>query len=200
MTDDETVDELFRMAGRCLGQWSAIEYALADLFLSLHGQKPYANNKLRAVFETVQSLDIRLAMLKVSAELSMNDDQGFQESYKKLHEKIRESSRKRNQTAHFALVRTEGRARDKIRLHPFYTPSGSYNGTNKDGLSIKQLQEMRASFVILNDCAIYLSWYVQIRLGIAIPAVQNLANPERLIHTQPTFTAEELASLPQNRP
>ena len=196
MTDQENVDELFRMAGRCLGQWSTIEYAIADLFVSLHDQRPSQDNHLRAVFEVVHSFDVRLAMLTVSAKLAMPEDQGFQKSCQKLVDKIRDAARKRKQVAHFCLVKTTIRKTTTIALHPFYSPSGSYNKTNKSGLCIKQLKELREAFVVLNDRTIFLSWYVQLKLGIAAPHVPRLTDPDRPLNAQPSLTPEELAAVP----
>ncbi len=198
MTDEELVDELFRMAGRCLGQWSAVEYAMADLFVSLHGQLPARDNHLRAVFETIQSLDVRLAILRKSAELVMINDKGFIDSYMKIHERIRKLAKRRNQVAHFSIIKTENPNKPEIiKLHPFYSPSGSYNNTNKPALNAKQLCLMRESFVRINDRTIFLSWYVRIRLGIAERSLRQLVDPHRLLYTSLSLSPTELSLLPQ---
>tara|TARA_R110002110_G_scaffold68080_4_gene184716 strand:+ start:15020 stop:15607 length:588 start_codon:yes stop_codon:yes gene_type:complete len=168
MDENPSMEALMNSVGHCLREWSHVEYNMMRLFLSVHNAPLHEAllPPLRAAFECVQSLEIRLAMLNKSIETSLPLSGDFLENWTILNNKISKMAKKRNQVAHFMAGDTSAVSdQSEFKVFPFYSLTGQLTGTAISPLSNKDLKQRQMSFRTLHQRVHRFYLYNEIRTG-----------------------------------
>lgn len=141
-----TVDDLYMVVGKCLHAWSNVELNLSMLFMALNDH-PRDNHHLRAAFDAVQSLEVRLSMIHATIIHDPRNSGIFTEKWNSLYNKISRTARKRAQVAHFTIIAHSRLGRPEtatLKLQPFFTLTSMM--TNASMLTYDQLCIREQSF------------------------------------------------------
>lgn len=146
--DQEHYDDFLKTFASTLLAWQFVENNLFLVFNFLVGHKKPA--VLSAVYHSISSLKLRLDIVDAAAAVVLEDTPYLKE-WKKLPERIRRNSKKRNYLAHFTLVsHTDGKGETKVLLKPsIFRINVSVEHDN--GYDTRQLNEWRKSFDSLAD-------------------------------------------------
>lgn len=151
MDDSErTREEIFTAMGRCLHAWGFVELEIANLYMILQGIRRDAyTHPMRAAFEAVIALPVRLAMIGayVEADRTLAD---YLPHVQPLKTKIRKQYEKRHEIAHALVGREMTPNGLRASLRPFVT---MYGHSQKRGtqLSLDQINDRTKAFNALAD-------------------------------------------------
>lgn len=197
-------DELFTAIGKCLHAWSGVEQATALLFLSLHDHDHQPDNPLRAAFEVVQSIEVRLAMIHASVVHDSRSAPLFKAKWNALYNKLTRLSRKRAQVAHFAIVAhnsqspSTGETRTEFKVQPFFTYTNMVARTGPAMLTRAQLHAREESFNRTQSRIMGFCRYLWIVRGRPAAFDQLEADPARLLDSGCDRTPKDDESPPQS--
>jgi hypothetical protein len=198
MTVRSSEAEIFHHVGRCLAEWSRIEFGLAVLFCLLNDRKPRANDPLLASFEVVRSFEIKQSILRALVASDERIDDLFRERYGALDKKIGRMARRRAEIAHFSIVRhyNEKSPAGLAMLHPFHTYTGMFFETNRRPLSGNEIKTCAKAFSALADRVFRYVVYMQNVRGLLEPFDQPEVDPRHLLHSAPDRRSRDFVLLP----
>lgn len=138
-------EDFFPAVGRCLHAWGFVELELANLYMILQSiERDAYGHPLRAAFEIVISLEIRVAMVNayVSADPSLRE---YLPHCHALTAKIIRSYKKRHEIAHFLIGMEKTETGSVTALRPFMTMYG-FSQKRVKALSLAQIKERTKTF------------------------------------------------------
>ena len=183
MNKEASLHELHANIGRCLSEWSRVEFAVHLLFLTLNDRRIRANDPLLASFEANKSFSAKRATLHT---LVMSDDRTeglFRDQFVALDRKLREEHGRRHEVAHFRLMihHDHKHPHGEAMLHPFGTFTGGFFDRDKRPLTVKQVGERADNFAALADRTFRFVTYVMNVRSLLDAHDKPTPNPERLL-------------------
>jgi hypothetical protein len=141
--------QLTSAVGVCISAWSSVEDRLSALFMMLHGRSAFhLTDPLRAAYEAVVSLEVRLAMIVATASADPVTRSIYAGHCGALGKKVMRSYKKRHEIAHFALVSRRRESGEAILIRPFYR-AADYVANSGPELDARAVQERTARFEAL---------------------------------------------------
>lgn len=151
MTAEESEKDVHTAVGRCLANWSQVEFACHLLFVGLNGRKFRANDPLFASFEANRSFDAKRKTMNTFVECDDTLPQHFKDRFKPLVGKLAMASGKRSEVAHFSIRihHNQSNPAGVAMLHPFGTFTGGFFDREPAPLTGAQLHERADNFEAL---------------------------------------------------
>lgn len=147
----ESRADLLIGVGECLNTWSNVELELANLYMIIHSVKrDDYRHPIRASFEAVISLEVRLAMLNAFIEADETISTDYLRHFKPLRTKIVKLYRKRHEVAHFSIVGRNRSSGFTLAIRPFFTWNDFIREKGAE-LNAAQLSERAKKFSGLAD-------------------------------------------------
>jgi len=149
---EKSYEALTSAIGACIAAWNGVEDELSNLFMLLHSKKPWNySDPLRAAYEAVVSLDVKMQMIVATASADPVTSPVYAKHCVALRNKIMKSYKKRHQVAHFALVWRDEGAGAQIKVRPFFRHAEFLENSGPAELSRLDIEQKRASFGRLAD-------------------------------------------------
>lgn len=178
-------DEFYAAIGKCLHAWSSVEMALAELFVSLHdAELDQTKRHLRAAFDAIQSLDVRLSMINASVQSDPRNEAIFKEKWGALYNKTSRMARKRHQVAHFSIsaYHTRGNSEPPVfKLEPFSTLTSAMANSGRTPLTYEHLYAREQSFRKLSGQIMRHCRYLWLVRGRSTLDRELIADPAHLL-------------------
>lgn len=121
---NEATSTILAAVGQALNNWSIVELQMTTLFDILADMRN--NSKARALFESVISFEVRLAMLnKMMAFEDLETEDA--RIWKKLSSKLTKTYKKRHEVAHFTILASG----ETVHISPFLTWEAFHADTHR---------------------------------------------------------------------
>lgn len=162
MNLEESEHQLHADVGRCLANWSKVEFAVATLYCSVKDQRLRVTEPALQELEALRTFDEkRKTLKKVVRRLAWTEGE-FRESHRLVDKELEASATLRAQVAHFTVVHNLNAEHPGgiASLRPFYSFSGSYLDPNSPELSVQEVGERADHFSTLASRLFRLTTYV----------------------------------------
>ena len=117
MAEPYTTDDIMLAVANALDAWSRIEFALEGIFIAVSGMD---HDRGSVVMASIVALEARLAVCNNLIERS-----AFSGSSKlfwgRFYNKVRKEMKKRNELAHFTIIRPGSLGPSEAKLLPYFT-------------------------------------------------------------------------------
>lgn len=185
MEPEQPWADLYREVGECIHAWSGVETNLTTLFVTLHDREPFdLDDLLRASFESVISLEVRLAMLLATVNADPRCKE-YREPFSALKNKVMRSYKQRHEIAHFTLVGSGMRSPGNpgYALQPFFTMSSFLTRTGRDSLKIGELKRRALAFHDLATRVHLHALYIRQTRGLPVSDQARIDDPALLLQS-----------------
>jgi hypothetical protein len=161
-------EDIEKMVGRCLNRFTQIEMALADLFLHLNKVEYQAvggphNDEKASEFQATFSFAKRLRDVdELVFSITPSTDNHIGRYWKKLSANLSDQNKKRNEVAHFRVIRGFPHLPPghEYMLLPFFSISGFLSGELPEPVTYDMLHERVSQFEATRDVLYEFSAYI----------------------------------------
>lgn len=191
MTVEDSETSIHTAVGRCLANWSQVEFACHLLFVGLNRRKFRANDPLLAAFEANRSFDAKRKTLNTFIDSDDNLPPLFKERVKPLIGKLGRAAMQMSEVAHFSvrIHHDQQTPAGRAMLHPFGTFTGSFFEREPAALSVAQLNERADNFAALADRVFRFVTYIKNKNGLLERHDTPVENPDYLLDHPATASA-----------
>lgn len=177
--------DLYRNVGECIHAWSGVETNLTTLFVVLHDREPNdLDDPLRATFEAVISLEVRLAMILATVKADGRCEE-YRAPFASLKSRLTSSYKQRHEIAHFSLVGSGMVApgQPDYGLQPFFTLSSFLRRSGRPTLKLGELRRRASAFYDLGARVHRHSLYVRQKRGVEVHESVRIDDPILLLQS-----------------